>query len=110
MTSWEVWRRQVQNTNTQILRHMKVKEGRTSEGLESKGIADLFSWMTWTPCTLWALISLSVKLRLGQMKAKAFSTSHSLGTGRQSSHTGLWRLVISLVSLPGPRYALFAQL
>lgn len=62
--------------------HMKVTGGRTNEGLESKGIANLFSrmpWMTWTPCTLWAPISLSVKLGLGPMKAKPFSTSHSLG-------------------------------
>lgn len=28
----------------------------------------------------------------------------------QSSHTSLWRVVISLVSLPGLRQALFAQL
>lgn len=37
-------------------------------------------------------------------------SSFPVTVGQSSSHTSLWRVVISLVSLPGPRQALFAQL
>lgn len=76
---WEVWPRQVQNTNTHT---PGGEEGRCGEGFKNKGITDPSSgigWVAWTHCTLWAPISLSVSLGLGQMKAKGFSTSHSLG-------------------------------
>ena len=65
--------------------------------------------VTWTHYTRWAPISLSVKLGLGQMKARALPTPPSRRLG-QSSHTSLWRVVISFVSLPCLRQTLFAQL